>query len=91
MRQGVPGLSELEAMAAGRVVLMALDPRLYPTNPPPVVNVQSAPQIAQRLRDMDGDPAEIGRLSRAGRDWVEANHSLRAHAEALIRAYEGKD
>jgi glycosyltransferase involved in cell wall biosynthesis len=91
MLQGVAGLSELEALAAGRVVLMALDARLYPTNPPPVVDVQSAPQIAQRLRELRDDAAEIGRLSREGRDWVEANHSLRAHAEALIRAYEGRD
>jgi glycosyltransferase involved in cell wall biosynthesis len=91
MRQGVPGLSELEAMAAGRIVLMALDARLYPTNPPPVVNVQSAPQIAESLRELHDDDAEVGRLSRAGRDWVETNHSLRAHAEALIQAYEGTD
>lgn len=91
MRQGVPGLSELEAMAAGRVVLMALDARLYPTSPPPVVSVRSAPEIAQRLRELHDDEAGIGRLSKAGRAWVEANHSLHAHAEALIRAYEGTD
>ncbi len=72
-------------------MLMALDARLYPTNPPPVINVQSAPQIAQRLRELHDAAAELGRLSRAGRDWIEAHHSLRAHAEALIRGYEGKD
>lgn len=89
MRQGVPGLSELEAMAAGRVVLMALDSRLFPDDPPPVVNTRSASEITERLRELRDATAELGRLSGAARDWVEVHHSLRAHAETLIRAYEG--
>lgn len=88
MRQGVPGLSELEAMAAGRVVLMALDSRLYPTDPPPVVDARSAADIAHGLNELRDDAAGIGRLAGAAREWVQTHHSLQAHAEALIRAYE---
>jgi glycosyltransferase involved in cell wall biosynthesis len=89
MEQGVPGLSELEALAAGRVVLMRLDPALAGEDPPPVVDAANGGDLVERIRALQGDPAEVRRLSSVGREWVERNHSLRAHAEILIRLYRG--
>jgi glycosyltransferase involved in cell wall biosynthesis len=87
MLQGVPGLSELEAMASGRLVLMRLDASLYPQDLPPVVSVADAGEIVPALERLRNDPAEVARISRAGRDWVEAHHSLGAHVDALKAAY----
>jgi glycosyltransferase involved in cell wall biosynthesis len=88
MAQGVPGLSELEALAAGRPVLMRLDPSLAGADPPPVVNVASGDELVASIGALEGDPSRVRRLSSEGRTWVERNHSLRAHARVLIQNYE---
>jgi len=87
MGQGVPGLSELEAMAAGRVVLMRLDTGLFSGDAPPVVNVSNGSDIVAAIRQLQGDPAAVTRLSRTGREWVERHHGLDAHVRALVAAY----
>ena len=87
LEQGVPGLSELEAMAAGRVVLMRLDATLFPAGAPPVVDVRSGEEIAAAIERLRRDPAEVRRLSDAGRDWVERNHGIEAHVRTLIESY----
>jgi glycosyltransferase involved in cell wall biosynthesis len=87
MAQGVAGLSELEAMAAGRIVLMAIDQRLYAGDAPPVVGVSAEHGLVERLRALRTDTAELRRISAAGRAWMEAHHSLQAHAQTLVRAY----
>jgi glycosyltransferase involved in cell wall biosynthesis len=87
MRQGVPGLSELQAMAAGRVVLMRLDPGLAGADPPPVVNAASGEELLDGIRALRSDPSVLRRLSSTGRAWVERHHSLSAHAATLIRLY----
>jgi glycosyltransferase involved in cell wall biosynthesis len=87
LAQGVPGLSELEAMAAGRVVLMRLDADLFPGDAPPVVNVRSGKEIVAALDRLRGDAAEVRRLSEAGRAWVERNHGIDAHVQTLIESY----
>jgi glycosyltransferase involved in cell wall biosynthesis len=87
MEQGVPGLSELEAMAAGRVVLMRLEARMFPSDAPPVVNVKDGAEIAAAIERLQQAPAEVARLSAAGRAWVRAHHSREAHVAALQEAY----
>jgi glycosyltransferase involved in cell wall biosynthesis len=88
MEQGVPGLSELEAIAAGRIVLMSIDESLYAGATPPVVNVTAGHDLVARLRELQHDTAELHRTSSAGRAWMESHHSLQAHAKALIGRYE---
>ena len=88
MEQGVPGLSELEAMAAGRVVVMRLDASLFPTDPPPVVNVASGDEIAPMLKTLKDDSDEVSRLATAGRSWVERNHGLAGHVARLSEEYQ---
>jgi glycosyltransferase involved in cell wall biosynthesis len=87
MRQGVPGLSELEALAAGRVVLMHLDLSLYPSDRPPVVDVASGQEIAKAIARLQENPQELARMSGAGREWVRAHHSPEAHVDALKDVY----
>jgi glycosyltransferase involved in cell wall biosynthesis len=87
MGQGVPGLSELEAMAAGRVVLMRIDTALFPDDAPPVVNVSNGSDIVTSIEQLQGDRAAITRLSHAGREWVQRHHGLDAHVRALVAAY----
>lgn len=88
MEQGVPGLSELEAMAAGRIVLMSIDLRLYRDETPPIVRVADGQDIVARLIELRADTAQLHRLSSAGRAWLQNRHSLHAHARALIACYE---
>jgi glycosyltransferase involved in cell wall biosynthesis len=88
MEQGVAGLSELEAIAAGRIVLMSIDHRLYTHETPPVVRVSDSHDLVARLRELRGDTAELHRLSLAGRAWMQSHHSLEAHARALVACYE---
>lgn len=90
MEQGVPGLSELEAMAAGRVVFMRFDPALFPSDPPPVVNVASGTEIAAAIERLEADPDEAARLSDAGRSWVRRHHSVDAHVRMLADAYRAE-
>jgi len=87
MELGVPGLSELEAMAAGRAVLMRLEPSLFPSDPPPVVNVAGGRELVAAIERLRNEPDELARLSAAGREWVRRNHSRDAHVEALKAAY----
>lgn len=88
MVQGVPGLSELEALAAGRVVFMAIDDALYPNDAPPVVRVSDGRDLIARLRELRHETEELQRISSDGREWIRRQHSLKAHATALIACYE---
>jgi glycosyltransferase involved in cell wall biosynthesis len=87
MRQGVLGLSELEAMAAGRPVLANVDLRFYGDDPPPVVDAKDGDGLINALRRLKSHPEEVQELSRAGRAWVERHHSPQRHLEVLSREY----
>jgi glycosyltransferase involved in cell wall biosynthesis len=87
MEQGVPGLSELEAMAAGRVVIMRLDSSLFRDDPPPVVNVSRGSDIPGAIEQLQGDPGQGARLSESGRSWLQRHHGLEAHVRVLVDAY----
>jgi len=87
MRLGILSLSELEAMARGRVVFMRLDGSLYPDDPPPVVRVESGHELVEAIRNLQADPAEMRRISDAGRAWVAKHHGLAGYFEILRRGY----
>jgi glycosyltransferase involved in cell wall biosynthesis len=84
VEQGVLGLMELEAMAAGRPVVMRVDRALYQDDPPPTVTIDGAGGIAQAVRSLAAQSAELARLSREGREWVARNHSPARHLEILL-------
>jgi glycosyltransferase involved in cell wall biosynthesis len=89
MHQGSLGLSELEAMAAGRPVITGIDWSLYPDDPPPVIAAANAEGIAAAVEKVKDDAKELARLSRDGRDWVRRNHGYPQHLRLLEEAYFG--
>jgi glycosyltransferase involved in cell wall biosynthesis len=89
MHQGILGLSELEAMAAGRPVITGIDWSLYPDDPPPVIAASNADEIVAAVEKLKADGKELARLSREGRDWVSRNHGFARHLQVLERAYFG--
>jgi glycosyltransferase involved in cell wall biosynthesis len=87
MELGVPGLSELESMAAGRAVLMRLDADLFGDDPPPVVATDGGADLVAKLGRLIADPAEAARRAIAGREWVRRHHGFAAHLAILESAY----
>jgi glycosyltransferase involved in cell wall biosynthesis len=89
MSAGSLGLSELEAMAAGRPVVTGIDWSLYPEDPPPVIAAHDADGIVAAVERLSGDAKELARLSREGREWVRRNHGFARHLQLLEAAYFG--
>jgi glycosyltransferase involved in cell wall biosynthesis len=89
MHQGSLGLSELEAMAAGRPVITGIDWALYPEDPPPVIAAATPGDIADAVERLRNDGVELARLSREGREWVRRNHGYARHLQLLESAYFG--
>lgn len=87
MKLGILSLSELEAMARGRLVFMRLDRALYPDDPPPVVDVRDGDELVDAVRRIQADPREMRRISEAGRDWVARHHGLEGYFKILRRGY----
>jgi glycosyltransferase involved in cell wall biosynthesis len=89
MRQGILGLSELEAMAAGRPVITGINLANYPVDPPPVIAASTPEEIVSAVQELRENEAELLRLSRAGRDWVRRNHGFARNLRELEEAYFG--
>lgn len=87
-RLGALGLSELEAMAAGRPVIVSLRRDLYP-EAVPVENPVEPVDIAAAAIALIDDPQRRAALGAQGRDWVVAHHAPAAVAGALAEVYEG--
>ena len=91
MRQGILSLMEIEALAAGRPLITAVNPDLYADDPPPVIAAGDPDSIIEAVASLRADPSELGRLSRDGREWAVRNHSYAHHLELLERAYFGSN
>ncbi len=89
MKLGILSLSELEAMARGRIVFMRLDRSLYPGDPPPVVDVSDGDELLAAILRLQNDADEIARLSNAGREWVARRHGLESYLSVLRQGYSG--
>lgn len=87
MKLGILSLSELEAMARGRVVFMRLDHQLYADDEPPVVDVHDGDELVAAIKRVQADPALLRRISDAGRDWVQRHHGLDGYFQILRRGY----
>jgi len=88
-RQGVLGLMEIEALAAGRPLITAVDPSLHLEDPPPVVGAAGPQAIIAAVGRLQNDAGELARLSAHGREWAIRNHSPAHHLELLQAAYFG--
>ena len=87
MKLGILSLSELEAMARGRIVFMRLDQSLYADDPPPVVDVKSGDELVAAVERLQNDSDEVARLSNAGREWVARRHGLESYFKVLREGY----
>src|SRR5947209_3805501 len=82
-------LMEIEALAAGRPLITAIDWSLYRDDPPPVIAAEGADAIVAAVEKLKNAPGELAGLSRSGRDWVFRNHSYAHHLQLLEAAYFG--
>ncbi len=90
MEQGALGLSEIEAMAAGRPLISGIDRSLYyPGEGPPVVFSGHPEQLIEQIAVLQDDAKRLANLSREGREWVVRNHGYERHLELLESAYFG--
>jgi glycosyltransferase involved in cell wall biosynthesis len=87
MHQGILSLSELEALAAGRPVLTRINLALYADDPPPVIRVENAAEIASALRRLAREPALLRQTVEEGQAWVRRNHGIAGHRAVLMDTY----
>jgi len=89
MDQGALGLSEIEAMGAGRPLISGIDRDLYPGDKPPVVFSGDPDQLVDQVEALRDDAKRLANLSREGRSWVRRNHGFERHLAILEAAYFG--
>ena len=89
MEQGALGLSELEAMAAGRPLISGINRDLYPGDKPPVVSSYDPDELVEQVEKLKDDSRRLENLSREGRAWVRRNHGFERHLQLLEAAYFG--
>ena len=86
---GTYGVFALEAMALGKPVVTYLRPDLKEAFPKdlPIVSASEA-TLKEALASLLENPAELGRLGRLGRSYVERYHDYRKIAVVLAKLYE---
>jgi glycosyltransferase involved in cell wall biosynthesis len=89
MKQGILSLMEIEALGAGRPLITGIDRSLYADDPPPVIAASDPDAIAAAVERLRGNPADLARLSREGREWAARNHGYAQHLRLLEAAYFG--
>ena len=90
MDQGALGLSELEALGAGRPLVSGIDRSMYPGDKPPVVFAGNTDELVEQLRRLKDDAKRLANLSYEGREWVRRNHGYQRHLQLLEMAYFGR-
>ena len=89
MRQGSLGLMEIEALAAGRPVIMGIDWSQYPEDPPPVIAASGEEAVISAVERLQSAPEHLAELSLNSRRWAIRNHGFSHHLELLEAAYFG--
>jgi glycosyltransferase involved in cell wall biosynthesis len=87
MEQGALGLSELEAMGAGRPLVSGIDRDMYPGDKPPVVSSYDPDELVEQITRLRDDSRRLENLSGEGRAWVRRNHGYERHLQLLESAY----
>lgn len=81
------GVAALEAMAVGRPVVSRVAAMVYDVHPSLPIIDATPESFADVLRDLLGDPAEIGRRASLGRPYVRDNHDIALTGERLETLY----
>ena len=91
MEQGALGLSEVEAMAAGKPVICGIDRSFYYSkDKPPVVFSGNPDELVEQIEALKDDTKRLANLSHEGREWVRRNHGYERHLQLLEEAYFGE-
>lgn len=91
MEQGALGLSEIEAMAAGKPLVCGIDRSFYYSkDKPPVVYSGDPDQLVEQIEALKDDSKRLANLSHEGREWVRRNHGYDRHLRLLEDAYFGE-
>lgn len=88
MGSGALGLSEIEALAAGRPVITGIDWNLYgDDDPPPVVRASDPDALVKAVEDLQQGRPDINALSGEGMAWTRRHHGFERHLSLLEAAY----
>ncbi len=86
-RLGVAGMSELQAMACGRPVVMPLRDDLDHSLRPPVLDESDPLLAAAQVVDLLDHTEQLERLGAEARSWVVSNHGVEAVSRRLADWY----
>jgi|TARA_B100000315_G_scaffold138603_1_gene127677 glycosyltransferase involved in cell wall biosynthesis len=81
------GLIELEAMALAKVVMMKFDEPKIAEYRPPICNVNTPEDLAQKTLQLLGDEGHRNRIGQQAQEWVKKNHSLKNVTRKLVDIY----
>lgn len=85
---GIPGTSELQAMACGRAVVMPLTHRSELWDNPPAVAEPDPDRAAHVVAALLEDPTALAELGTLARQWVVSNHDVDHVIRRLAGWYE---
>lgn len=88
---GALGVSELQAMAAGRPVVCHLRPDFDYGSVPPVVVSTGAIDAAERTLELLDRPDWASTVGASGATWVRANHGRDLVGRRLVELYESAE
>jgi len=81
---GAMGMSELEALACGRVVCCRFDYDQFYPEKPPILKAHSYEEAIRMVEGVMDSPKQLDELGARGREWVVAHHALEVSASKLV-------
>ena len=88
MAARVCGVSELQAMASQRPVVMPYGTWDDEPVGPPVVHAETAEEAAGAVLGLLADPRQADRVAQAGYEWVKEHHAVDKVVDRLLAIYE---
>ncbi|MCL4435479.1 MAG: glycosyltransferase [Thaumarchaeota archaeon] len=84
---GLVGLTELEAMALGKVVLMKYEAPKTLNDSPPIINAKNPDDLAHITANLLSQKDERSKLGQQARGWAKRHHSIEKVTQQLVETY----